>query len=155
MPLYESVFIARRDIPTPEVEALADRFAGVVDEQGGSVARREYWGLKNMAYRIKKNRKGHYMMMHVDAPAGAVQEMERAMRISEDVLRYMSIRLDTFPEGPTIMMQSRSAREDRRRDERRARAAKRRDDEKSEAEAAPAAPAAEEARAEEKETAGT
>ena len=134
MPLYESVFIARQDIPAPEVEALAQRFTEVVAEQGGEVARREYWGLKNMAYRIKKNRKGHYTMLHIDGPAEAVREMERNMRISEDVLRYLSIRVDAFPEGPTIMMQTRAAREDRRRDERRARAAARRREEERAAE---------------------
>ena len=132
MPLYESVFIARQDIPAQEVEALAERFAGVVAEQGGEIARREYWGLKNMAYKIKKNRKGHYTMFHIDAPAGAVREMERTMRISEDVLRCLTVKVDSFPEGPTIMMQTRAAREDRRRDERRARAARRRSEERNE-----------------------
>ncbi len=127
MPLYESVFIARQDIPAQEVEALAARFAAVIADQGGEVARREYWGLKNMAYRIKKNRKGHYTMFHIDAPAAALQEMERTMRISEDILRYMSVRVDALPTEPSIMMQTRAAREDRRRDERRARS-RRRDD---------------------------
>ena len=142
MPLYESVFIARQDIPAQEVEALAERFASVLAEQGGEVARREYWGLKNMAYRIKKNRKGHYTMLHIDAPAAALQEMERTMRISEDVLRYISMRVDELPEGPSIMMQTRAAREDRRRDERRARAARRREEESRAAAAAAAAAAA-------------
>ena len=146
MPLYESVFIARQDIPAQEVEALAERFSSVLAEQGGEVARREYWGLKNMAYRIKKNRKGHYTMLHIDAPPAAVQEMERTMRISEDVLRYMSMRVDELPEGPSIMMQTRAAREDRRRDERRARAARRREEE-SRAAAATDAPAASDAEA--------
>ena len=141
MPLYESVFIARQDIPAQEVEALAERFASVLAEQGGEVARREYWGLKNMAYRIKKNRKGHYTMLHIDAPAAALQEMERTMRISEDVLRYISMRVDELPEGPSIMMQTRAAREDRRRDERRARAARRREEESRAAAAAAAAAA--------------
>lgn len=141
MPLYESVFIARQDIPAQDVEALAERFASVLAEQGGEVARREYWGLKNMAYRIKKNRKGHYTMLHIDAPPAALQEMERTMRISEDVLRYISMRVDEFPEGPSIMMQTRAAREDRRRDERRARAARRREEESRAAAAAAAAAA--------------
>lgn len=131
MPLYESVFIARQDIPAQEVEALAERFAGVIAEQGGAVARREYWGLKNMAYRIGKNRKGHYTMFHIDAPAAAVLEMERTMRIDENVLRYMSLRLDELPTEPSIMMQTRAARDDRRRDERRR--ARRRDEERREA----------------------
>lgn len=157
MPLYESVFIARQDIPAQEVEALADRFAAVVAEQGGGVSRREYWGLKTMAYRIKKNRKGHYTMFHIDAPAAAVQEMERTMRISEDVLRYMSVRLDELPGEPSIMMQSRSAREDRRRDERRARAARRREEEKADGktDAAQGTGAAKDEKDEKQETAET
>ena len=123
MPLYESVFIARQDIPAQEVEALSERFQGIIAEQGGEVARREYWGLKNLAYRIKKNRKGHYTMFQMDAPAAAIQEMERNMRISEDVLRYMTVRIEAFDDEPSAMMQTRSAREERRREERRARAA--------------------------------
>lgn len=115
MPLYESVFIARQDIPAQEVEALAERFEGIVSENGGSAAAREYWGLKNLAYRIKKNRKGHYTMLKLDAPAEAVHEMERNMRISEDVLRYMTLRVDALPEEQSIMMQTRSARDDRGR----------------------------------------
>jgi len=122
MPLYESVFIARQDIPAQEVETLTERLEGIVAEQGGTVARREYWGLKNLAYRIKKNRKGHFTLLHLDSPAAAVQELERNMRISEDVLRYMTVRLDALPEGPTVMMQSRSSRDDRgRREDRRPR----------------------------------
>jgi small subunit ribosomal protein S6 len=122
MPLYESVYIARQDIPAQEVEALTERFEGIVSEQGGKVARREYWGLKNLAYRVKKNRKGHYTMLHLDAPSEAVQEMERNMRISDDVLRYLTIRVDEHSEEPSIMMQTRSGRDDRgRRDDRRPR----------------------------------
>lgn len=123
MPLYESVFIARQDIPAQEVEALTERFQGIVSELGGEIARREYWGLKSLAYRIKKNRKGHYTMLQMDAPAAAIQEMERNMRISEDVLRYMTVRIDAIDEEPSAMMQTRSAREERRREERRSRAA--------------------------------
>ena len=110
MPLYESVFIARQDIPAQEVEALSERFLGIIAEQGGEVARREYWGLKNLAYRIKKNRKGHYTMFQMDAPAAAIQEMERNMRISEDVLRYMTVRIEAFDDEPSAMMQTRSAK---------------------------------------------
>jgi small subunit ribosomal protein S6 len=122
VPLYESVFIARQDVPAQDVEALAERFAEILGEQGGRVAKREYWGLKNMAYRIKKNRKGHYTMLQIEAPADAVHEMERNMRINEDVLRYMTVRIEALDEEPSVMMQTRSAREDRaRRDDRRAR----------------------------------
>lgn len=122
MPLYESVFIARQDIPSQEVDALATRFAEIVTDQGGKVEHREYWGLKNLSYRIRKNRKGHYTMMHLDAPSKAVHEMERNMRISEDVLRYMTVRIAEISDQPSIMMQTRSARDDRgRRDDRRTR----------------------------------
>lgn len=122
MPLYESVFIARQDIPAQEVEALTERFQGIVSELGGEIARHEYWGLKSLAYRIKKNRKGHYTMLQMEAPSAAIQEMERNMRISEDVLRYMTVRIDAVDEEPSSMMQTRSAREERRREERRSRA---------------------------------
>ncbi len=115
MPLYESVFITRQDVPSGEVESLAETFAGIVGDNGGAVEKREYWGLRNLAYRIKKNRKGHYTMFHIDAPAAAVQEMERNMRISEDILRYLTIRVDAFEEGPSIILQTRSARDDRQR----------------------------------------
>jgi len=118
MPLYESVFIARQDIPAQEVETLADNFAGIVTENGGQIVKRENWGLRNLAYRIKKNRKGHYVMFNIDAPAPAVAEMERNMRISEDVLRYLTIRVDEIEEGPSAMLQSRHAREDRPRRDR-------------------------------------
>lgn len=122
MPLYESVFIARQDIPAQEVEALAERFEGIIAEHGGEVGKREYWGLKSLAYRIKKNRKGHYTMLQMDAPPDAVREMERGMRLSEDVLRYMTVRIGALDEGPSVMMQVRHAREDRaRRDDRRPR----------------------------------
>jgi len=115
MPLYETVFIARQDIPAQEAEALVDRFSGIVTESGGSVARREYWGLRTLAYRIKKNRKGHYAMLHIDAPPDAVQEMERNMRLDEDVLRYLTIRTESLDENPSIIMQGRTAREERSR----------------------------------------
>ena len=115
MPLYETVFIARQDIPAQEAEALADRFSGIVTESGGSVERREYWGLRTLAYRIKKNRKGHYAMLHIDASPDAVQEMERNMRLDEDVLRYLTIRTESLDENPSIIMQGRTAREERSR----------------------------------------
>ena len=115
MPLYETVFIARQDIPAQEAEALADRFSGIVTESGGSVARCEYWGLRTLAYRIKKNRKGHYAMLHIDASPDAVQEMERNMRLNEDVLRYLTIRTESHDENPSIIMQGRTAREERSR----------------------------------------
>jgi small subunit ribosomal protein S6 len=114
MPYYETVFIARQDIAGTQVDALADAFTGVITQNGGQVTKREYWGLRNLSYRIKKNRKGHYVLLNIDAPAPAVAEMERTMRINEDVLRYMSIRQDELEEGPSAIMQSRAAREGRR-----------------------------------------
>jgi len=113
MPLYETVFIARQDIPAQEAEELGEKFSNIVGDNGGTVERREYWGLRNLAYRIKKNRKGHYTMLHIDAPAPAVAEMERNMRIDEDILRYLTIRADELDEGPSVMMQNRRPREDR------------------------------------------
>ena len=115
MPLYETVLIARQDLPAQEAEALAERFSGIVTEGGGSVARCEYWGLRPLAYRIKKNRKGHYTMLHIDAPSDAVSEMERNMRLNEDVLRYLTIRMESLDENPSIIMQGRTAREERSR----------------------------------------
>jgi small subunit ribosomal protein S6 len=115
MPLYENVFIARQDIPAQEVEALSETFSTIITDNGGEVKRREYWGLRNLAYRIKKKRKGHYTLFHIDAPAAAVHEMERNMRISEDVLRYLTLKIDEIEDAPTIIMQSRSAREERGR----------------------------------------
>jgi len=114
MPYYESVFIARQDVSAPQVETLADTFTEIISGGGGSVTKREYWGLRNLAYRIKKNRKGHYMLLNIDAPSEAVQEMERNMRISEDILRYMTIRVEELEEGPSVMARSRSARDDHR-----------------------------------------
>ena len=113
MPLYETVFIARQDIPVQEAEELAEKFSNIVGNNGGTVERREYWGLRNLAYRIKKNRKGHYTMLHIDAPPPAVAEMERNMRIDEDILRYLTIRADNLEEGPSVMMQTRATREER------------------------------------------
>src|ERR1700758_3542661 len=117
MPLYENIFIARQDATAAQVEALTETFAGIIAEQGGKVTKREYWGLRNLAYRIKKNRKGHYMLLNIDAPPAALAEMERNMRISEDVLRLLTVRVDALEEGPSAMLQSRS-RDDRPRRER-------------------------------------
>ena len=115
MPLYENVFIARQDISGAQVDSLADGFAQLIAENGGEVKKREYWGLRNLAYRMKKNRKGHYVLFHVAAPAAAVTELERTMRINEVVLRYLTIRVDAFDEGPSPVMLSRGSRDDRPR----------------------------------------
>src|SRR6201984_3276276 len=113
MALYQNVFIARQDISGAQVDALADTFTQLIAEQGGEIKKREYWGLRNLAYRMNKNRKGHYVLFNIEAPPAAVAEMERTMRINEDVLRYLTIRVDTLEEGPSPVMQSRGSREDR------------------------------------------
>jgi small subunit ribosomal protein S6 len=113
MPFYESVFIARQDISPAQAEALADTFTGILKERGGEVTKREYWGLRSIAYRIKKNRKGHYILLNIDAPPAAVQEMERNMRLNEDVLRFMTVRVEELEAGPSLMMQRREERSDR------------------------------------------
>jgi small subunit ribosomal protein S6 len=108
MPFYENIFIARQDISTAQVETLTDTFANLVAEQGGKIEKREYWGLRNLSYRIKKNRKGHYVMFNLDAPPAAVNELERNMRINEDVLRYLTVRVEQLEAGPSAMMQNRN-----------------------------------------------
>jgi small subunit ribosomal protein S6 len=113
MPLYENIFIARQDISAAQAEALADTFTQILKDQGGSVTKREYWGLRNLTFRIKKNRKAHYMLLNIDAPPAAVLEMERNMRINEDILRHLTVRVDELEEGPSAMMQRREERGDR------------------------------------------
>ena len=104
MPFYESVFIARQDIAATQVEALSTAFAEIIKANGGKVLKTEQWGLRNLAYRINKNKKGHYVMFNLDAPPAAVAEMERNMRISEDVLRYMTVAVEELEEGPSAML---------------------------------------------------
>ena len=115
MPLYENVFIARQDISGAQVDALADQFTQLIADQGGEVKKRENWGLRNLAYRMNKNRKGHYVLFNIDAPAPAIAELERTMRINEDVLRYLTIRVDALEEGPSPVMLNRGSRDDRPR----------------------------------------
>lgn len=115
MPLYENTVIARQDISAAQVDALADALTAIIAEGGGEVKKREYWGLRTLSYRIKKNRKGHYVFFNLDAPPAAVAEMERTMGINEDVLRFMTIRVDELEEGPSAVMQSRGSRDDRPR----------------------------------------
>ncbi|WP_119302736.1 30S ribosomal protein S6 [Dongia deserti] len=107
MPYYENIFIARQDVTSAQVEGLAEHFTGIVSAQGGNVTKKEFWGLKSLSFRIKKNRKGHYVLMNIDGPAAAVLEMERNMRIHEDVLRHLTVRVDALEEGPSAMLQSR------------------------------------------------
>ncbi|MDR3448454.1 MAG: 30S ribosomal protein S6 [Alphaproteobacteria bacterium] len=104
MPLYESIFIARQDVPAPQVEILAKSFADIIVKDGGTVKKTEQWGLRNLAYRINKNKKGHYVLMNLDAPPAAVAEMERNMSLSEDVLRFMTVSVEEHEEGPSAML---------------------------------------------------
>jgi small subunit ribosomal protein S6 len=108
MPLYENVFIARQDISSAQADALADSFTQLVVDNGGEVKKREYWGLRNLAYRMRKNRKGHYVLLNLSASPAAVAELERTMRINEDVIRYLTVRVPALEEGPSVVMQSRS-----------------------------------------------
>jgi small subunit ribosomal protein S6 len=114
MSFYENVFIARQDVTTAQVEALTELFAGIVTAQGGNVTKREYWGLKSLSYKVRKNRKGHYVLLNIDAPAAAVIEMERNMRIHEDVIRQLTVKVDALEEGPSSMMQSKGGGRDDR-----------------------------------------
>ena len=108
MAYYETVFIARQDISANQVEDLTKVFNEAINENGGKIINTENWGLRTLAYRIKKNRKGHYVMSHIDAPAKAIHEMERQMRINEDVLRYLTMKVDAFEDGPSLMLKSHS-----------------------------------------------
>ena len=114
MAYYECVFIARQDISTQQVEGLSDEFAQIIETGGGKVTKRESWGLRNLAFKIKKNRKGHYMLFNIDGPSDAVLEMERNMRLNEDVLRYLTVRVEELEEGPSAMLQQKDRRDDRR-----------------------------------------
>ena len=100
MPLYEHVFLARQDVSGPQVEALVEQFKSVIEQNGGTVAKVESWGLKSLAYRIRKNRKAYFTLMNIDAPPAAVAEMERQQRIHEDVLRLLTLRVEELEEGP-------------------------------------------------------
>ncbi|MCE1237142.1 MAG: 30S ribosomal protein S6 [Hyphomicrobiales bacterium] len=117
MPLYEHVFLARQDVSTQAVDGLIAQYKTIVEGLGGQVTKIENWGLKSLAYRIKKNRKAHYALLNIDAPAAAIAEIERQQRLSEDVLRALTIRVDELEEGPSVMLQKRDR--DERRDDRR------------------------------------
>lgn len=104
MPFYETVFIARQDLSAAQVEDLTKFFSDFITKGGGKITKTENWGLRSLAYRIKKNRKGHYVLIETDTPPVALIEMERNMRLHEDLLRYMSIKLDELSKGPSVMM---------------------------------------------------
>ncbi len=114
MALYEHVFIARQDLSTAQAEGLVEHFGQVLKDNEGSIVDSEYWGLKTMAYKINKNRKGHYAFMKSDAPAPAVHEMERLMRLHEDVMRVMTIKVEEHEEGPSAVLQAKNSRDERR-----------------------------------------
>jgi small subunit ribosomal protein S6 len=117
MPLYEHVYLARQDASTQQVEELTAQLKGVIEGLGGSITKNEYWGVKSLSYRLRKNRKAHFTLMNVNAPPAAINEIERLERLNEDVLRYLTIRVEEHEEGPSAMM--RRAERDRDRDDRR------------------------------------
>ena len=116
MPLYEHVYLARQDVSAQQVEDLTKQFTTVIEGLGGKVTKNEYWGVKSLNFRIRKNRKAHFTLLNVDAPPAALAEVERQQRINEDVLRYLTVRVDELEEGPSAMM--RKVERDRERDER-------------------------------------
>ncbi len=113
MALYENVFIARQDVPATQVETLTNQFSELLTAQGGTVSKKEYWGLRSLTFRIKKNRKGHYTLLNIDAPSAAIKELERTMSINEDIIRFLTVRVDTLEEGPSAVMQRSSEKSDR------------------------------------------
>ncbi len=113
MRLYESVFIARQDITSAQVEAMADDFAEIITSAGGSIKKREYWGLRSLAYRIKKNRKGHYVMFNIETGPEALREYERIMGLNEDILRFLNLNIKEIEDGPSIMLQAKTERSSR------------------------------------------
>jgi small subunit ribosomal protein S6 len=117
MPSYEHVFLARQDVTSQQVEALVAQFKGVIETGGGSIGKNEYWGVKSLQYRIKKNRKAHFTLLNITAPPAAIAEMERQMAISEDVIRFITLKVDELEEGPSAMLRK-SDRDDRRDDDR-------------------------------------
>jgi small subunit ribosomal protein S6 len=118
MPFYEHVFLSRQDVTAQQVEELSAQYKGVIEQHGGKiVGDAEYWGVKTLTFRIQKNRKAHFAMLRLDAPPAAVEEMERQERINEDVIRFLTVRVETHEEGPSIMLQKRD-RDDRRERER-------------------------------------
>ena len=114
MPLYEHVFISRQDLSSTQAEGLVEHFGIILKDNGGKVVDSEYWGLKTMAYKMNKNRKGHYAMLRTDSPSEAVHEMERLMRLHEDVMRVLTIKVDKHDEGPSVQMHKRDDRGERR-----------------------------------------
>lgn len=115
MPYYECVYIARQDVTQVQVDGLTENFEKIITDQGGSVPKKESWGLRSMAYKIKKNRKGHYVLLNIDATGPAIQEMERQMHLHEDVLRHLVTRVDELEEGPSAVLRAKERGDDRGR----------------------------------------
>ncbi len=111
MSLYEHIFIARQDLPAQQVDVLVEEYTKLIEDNGGKVVKTENWGLRNLAYKIKKNRKGTYVFFGIDAPAAAISELERNVRLNEDIIRYMTVRVEEIEEGPSAVLQSRGDRE--------------------------------------------
>ena len=110
MAIYECVYIARQELTAAQAEQLSKDLTKIVSSNSGEIKRQEHWGLRNLAYKIRKNRKGHYTMFHIEAPAGTIEELERNMRLNEDILRYLTVKIDKLPEGPSVMMTARPDR---------------------------------------------
>jgi small subunit ribosomal protein S6 len=110
MAIYECVYIARQELTAAQAEQLSKDLAKIVSSNNGEIKSQEYWGLRNLAYKIRKNRKGHYTMFHIDAPSSTIEELERNMRLNEDILRYLTVKIDNLPEGPSVMMTARPDR---------------------------------------------
>jgi small subunit ribosomal protein S6 len=115
MRCYEHTFIARQDLSSQQAQGLAETYAGVITEHGGEITKTEYWGLRNLSYRINKNRKGHYLHLNLKADAATIDELERQERLSDDVLRYLTVKVDQLEEGPSVLMHARTSREERSR----------------------------------------
>lgn len=109
MAFYETVFLARPDIAPAQVEQLSNQFADILAKNGGKIVNREYWGLRNLAYRMNKNRKAHYTLLNIEAPGPAIIELERNLRINEDVMRYQSIKVDALEKGPSAVLRSKTS----------------------------------------------
>jgi small subunit ribosomal protein S6 len=135
MPLYEHVYLARQDLSAQQVEDLTNQLTGVIGQMGGKVSKSEYWGLKSLTYRMRKNRKAHMTLLNVEAPSAALTEIERQERLNEDVLRYLTIRVDALEEGPSAMMRKAERDERERGDRGRGERRPRRDEAEDEAEA--------------------
>ena len=117
MALYEHIFIARQDISSQQVDGLVDLIAAVIEENNGKISKTEYWGLKSLAYRVKKNRKGHYTLMNIEAEHEAIAEMERRISLNDDIIRHMTLRVDQHEEGDSVQMRNKNR--DERRSQRR------------------------------------